>query len=202
VSPIESPENRRSPIDHALDLALFGPLGLALSARDALPVWVDTGRRRVSHDIEVARMVGEQAARVGRRMATDTLVGLGVLPGRPPPRPRGAPNPGPSAGARRSPADGTPGAAENGVSNRAAPSSNGRTGSGATLDRAAIDRATPDGSAELAIPGYDSLSASQVVQRLAGLAAAELEAVRTYEASGRGRRTILTRISQLQTGRS
>jgi hypothetical protein len=50
----------------------------------------------------------------------------------------------------------------------------------------------------LAIPGYDSLSASQVVQRLAGLAADELEAVRTYEAATRGRRTILARVSQLQ----
>ncbi|MDQ2729587.1 MAG: hypothetical protein M3Y91_17390 [Actinomycetota bacterium] len=51
---------------------------------------------------------------------------------------------------------------------------------------------------DLAIPGYDSLSASQVVQRLAGLAADELEAVRTYEAATRGRRTILARVSQLQ----
>jgi hypothetical protein len=54
---------------------------------------------------------------------------------------------------------------------------------------------------DLAIPGYDSLSASQVVSRLAGLAPDELEAVRAYEAASRGRRTILTKISQLQTGR-
>jgi hypothetical protein len=54
----------------------------------------------------------------------------------------------------------------------------------------------------LAIPGYDSLSAFQVVQRLAGLESHELEAVRAYESAGRGRRTILTKISQLQTGRA
>jgi len=58
----------------------------------------------------------------------------------------------------------------------------------------------PD-SGDLAIPGYDSLSASQVVQRLAGLAPPELDAVQIYEAAGRGRRTVLTKISQLQTGR-
>ncbi len=58
------------------------------------------------------------------------------------------------------------------------------------------------GSDELAIPGYDSLSAFQVVQRLAGLAPGELESVRVYEAAGRGRRTILTKISQLQAGRT
>jgi hypothetical protein len=50
----------------------------------------------------------------------------------------------------------------------------------------------------LAIPGYDLLSASQVVQRLAGLSPEELEEVRAHEASHRGRKTILTRIHQLQ----
>lgn len=51
---------------------------------------------------------------------------------------------------------------------------------------------------DLAIPGYDSLAASQVVQRLAGLSAAELAAVGAYESAHRGRRTILTRVRQLQ----
>lgn len=52
---------------------------------------------------------------------------------------------------------------------------------------------------ELAIPDYDSLSASQVVTRLPGLAPDELERVRAYEAAHRGRKTILNRIAQLQT---
>ncbi len=50
----------------------------------------------------------------------------------------------------------------------------------------------------LAIPGYDSLSASQVVSRLAGLTAPELDDVAAYEAVNRGRRTVMTRIRQLQ----
>ncbi|GIU83500.1 MAG: hypothetical protein KatS3mg008_0275 [Acidimicrobiales bacterium] len=50
---------------------------------------------------------------------------------------------------------------------------------------------------ELAIPDYDSLSASQVVPLLAGLTTEELEAVRRYERTHRGRRTILARIDQL-----
>jgi hypothetical protein len=50
----------------------------------------------------------------------------------------------------------------------------------------------------LAIHGYDSLSASQVVQRLAGLQEDELDAVAAYEAAHRGRRTILNRIDQLR----
>ena len=51
---------------------------------------------------------------------------------------------------------------------------------------------------ELAIPEYDALAASQVVPRLAGLSAAELEAVRMYETDHRARRTILARLDQLQ----
>jgi hypothetical protein len=53
-------------------------------------------------------------------------------------------------------------------------------------------------AALLAIPDYDSLSASQVVPRLAGLEPEELEAVRQYEAAHRARRTILSRVAQLQ----
>ncbi len=54
----------------------------------------------------------------------------------------------------------------------------------------------------LAIPGFDTLSASQVVQRLDGLSRAELVSVRAYEASTRGRRTILSRVDQLLDERS
>ena len=52
----------------------------------------------------------------------------------------------------------------------------------------------------LAIPGYDALAASQVVPRLESLSASDLEQVRSYELAGRGRRTILSRIAQLQAG--
>ena len=51
----------------------------------------------------------------------------------------------------------------------------------------------------LALPDYDSLSASQVIPRLQGLEPTELEDVRVYEAAGRSRRTILNKIAQLQS---
>lgn len=51
---------------------------------------------------------------------------------------------------------------------------------------------------DLAIAEYDSLSAQHVVRRLDGLTPEDLEAVRSYEECKRGRRTILTRITQLQ----
>jgi hypothetical protein len=50
---------------------------------------------------------------------------------------------------------------------------------------------------DLAIPGYDALSASQVVQRLGGLSREELAQVEAYEQAGRGRKTILSKIAQL-----
>ena len=53
---------------------------------------------------------------------------------------------------------------------------------------------------DLPIPGYDSLSASQVVQRLPGLSPEELDAVRAYELAGRGRKTVLLRVAQLRAG--
>ncbi|MDA8290385.1 MAG: hypothetical protein M0Z33_01710 [Actinomycetota bacterium] len=57
--------------------------------------------------------------------------------------------------------------------------------------------AAPD-ARELAIPGYDSLAASQVVRRLTALSADELDAVARYEEGNRQRRTILGRIAQLR----
>ena len=50
----------------------------------------------------------------------------------------------------------------------------------------------------LAIAGYDTLAASQVVARLDGLDADELEAVRVYEAAHRNRKTVLGKVAQLQ----
>jgi hypothetical protein len=69
---------------------------------------------------------------------------------------------------------------------------------------AATPSASPSGDTNgsqadplLPIPGYNSLSASQVVERLAGLSTAELEAVRAFEATHRKRRTILGKIDQI-----
>ncbi len=50
---------------------------------------------------------------------------------------------------------------------------------------------------DLAIPGYETLSASQVVRRLDGLGEAELLAIYEHEAATRRRRTILHRTQQL-----
>jgi hypothetical protein len=137
----------------------------------------------------MARMMGEYAVKAGQReaekldtQAQERLGDLGGSSARPAPAPS---RPAPAAAA--SPSEPAPAPA-------AAPSNgNGSGGNGST----ATARAS---GAELAIPGYDTLSASQVVTRLAGLSADELEAVRAYELSTRHRKTILSRVAQLQTG--
>jgi hypothetical protein len=52
-------------------------------------------------------------------------------------------------------------------------------------------------AADLPIQEYDGLSASQVVSRLNGLTPGELRAIRSYEESSRGRRTVLVAIDRL-----
>ena len=71
------------------------------------------------------------------------------------------------------------------------------TGTVGSTPPAAGPVTAPD-AAGLAIPGYDTLSASQVVPRLEGLTPSELDAVRAYEVATRGRKTVLTRIDQLR----
>jgi hypothetical protein len=160
-------EEKKSPIEQALDLLLYAPLGLAITAREELPKLIERGRQEVTGQVTMARVIGEFAVREGERQGAK-LVRDAAERMRPP-----AP---PETPAR--PAAAPPSAAPA----AAAPSPNG---------------ARPSGG-DLAIPGYDSLSASQVVPRLAGLSREELEAVRAYEASTRGRKTILNRVAQLQ----
>jgi hypothetical protein len=162
----------RSPVERTLDVLVFAPLGLALSARDVVPKLAEEGRQQMERQLRTARFVGEFAVRRLRRRADAALVELGLTP---------AQRPKPSAPIDVSRA---PSATSGG---------NGRAG------RDDGDRRTASDATALAIPGYDSLSASQVVQRLTALSHGELEAVRAYEESGRGRKTILTRVAQLQT---
>jgi len=94
------------------------------------------------------------------------------------------------------------------VENQSRPNPAPSTGNGERADAnstpapAPVDVASPQHNgavaATLAIPDYDSLSASQVVPRLESLSPDELDAVRAYESSHRGRKTILNKIDQLK----
>ncbi|MBO0693572.1 MAG: hypothetical protein J2P58_11795 [Acidimicrobiaceae bacterium] len=182
--------------DAFVDLAVYAPVGLALTAAEELPELIAKGRSRIEPQLGTARLVGQFVVAEGRRRVI-RYSGFGATGGVPP-RPADGSQTGTdtqttaegdspaSSDARRSAASkkaaGRPGTPSG------SPPSSARTG--ATDD-------VPD-VASLAIPGYDSLSASQVVQRLAGLSPSELAAVGRYEAATRRRRTILARVSQLQ----
>ena len=193
-------------IERTLELLLYAPIGIGLFLKENAPQFVDMfvsrGRAEVDHrheDVQqrvtTARSLGQVALAFGapmvRRRVEQTVADAqrraGELFGAPasdssPPRversadttvetsPPPAPAPAPVAA--------TP------APRNAAPSAPSTTNGSAS-------------SAGLPIPGYDALSASQVVERLVGLAPDELDAVHDYEASHRQRRTILGKIEQL-----
>ena len=165
---------RDDPGEQLLDLLVYAPLGLLLEARDLVPKLAAKGRQRMGGQVTVARMIGELAVRQGQRRAEAVVKRLREQP--------------PGGGTARPNAD-------------AAPETNGHRTDAAepaqTAPAPAGPAAAPD-AAGLAIPGYDTLSASQVVPRLEGLTPTELDAVRAYEVATRGRKTVLTRIDQLR----
>ena len=205
---------QRSALEGALDVLVYAPVGLALTAAEEIPKLAAKGRARVQDQIGVARMVGHFAVAQGRKEIEKRLGGA-------PPRPPAATaeqqdgtaeQQGSSGGAPGSPA---PARHFSNGNTSVDPRENALDDLPGDSDASVIDvdfgaaRPTLDAGlaalrgasidpAGLAIPGYDSLSASQVVQRLAGLAREELEAVGEYEAAHRARRTILTRVGQLK----
>jgi hypothetical protein len=186
-------------VERAKELFVYGPIGLAMYVRDTAPsflkVFVARGRaeveqrsKSVGDHLGQVREMGESAAGGGapqllklvadglarvRETAEGALDALGTLSGD-------------DSGFRA--ATGDPG-------HDARDGAGGETGAGATAATAPRSGARVD--AHLAIPDYDDLSASQVVDRLVGLGATDLEAIRSHEVSHRGRATILGKIEQL-----
>jgi hypothetical protein len=165
------------PAEQLLDLLVYAPLGLLLEARDLLPKLAEKGRQRLGGQVTVARMVGELAVRQGQRRAEKVLERLRQQN---------------SAGTGSRTAPAPPG---NGHRPGQATAAGTSAGPGPAPAPGTVAAA---GSSSLAIPGYDTLSASQVVPRLEGLSGAELDAVRAYEEATRARKTVLTRIDQLR----
>ena len=187
--------------ERAIDLLVYAPVGVALYLRDTVPTFVnlfvsrgraELGQRRQQAQGQVAqaKAMGEFAVNFGgpkvrehvekgiamaRKSAEAVLGGADgdELPDAgddvPPP-------------ARHAPSEPT-----------AAPT---RSAASEPAGESTTKSAAPK-AATLGIPDYDELSASQVVERLDGLQAGELDAVRAYEEAHRSRRTILYKIEQL-----
>ena len=177
-------------VEELVDVLVYAPVGLAATVVEELPALVEKGRSRLT----MARTIGQFAVVVGRQR-----IGQAVAERR---RSSSADEAGEGDG------DSGRAVAEDAPVTQPAPHHRDRPEHGGDRHKgtagpgearpAAGDGAAPD-PATLAIPGYDSLAASQVVQRLAGLSAEELAAVERYEEATRGRRTILGRIAQLSS---
>jgi hypothetical protein len=207
--------------DEVADYLFYAPVGLVLTVGEQLPKLVEKGRARVEQRVTVARAIGQFAVMMGRRKVEDLWqdragsgkgAGSGKSGGAGTDRAAAATTP--STGTDRTNrtdddaadvadpghgADGSgsfehpgaitsaPGSGELERDPAATPGDDAAAGSGVAI----LDPAS------LAIPGYDSLAASQVVQRLESLSREELEDVRRYEQATRARRTILGRVNQL-----
>src|SRR5438270_12457712 len=60
---------QRTPVDQALDLLLFAPLGLALTAAEELPKLIEKGRQRATMQAGLYRMLGQFAVNEGQQRA-------------------------------------------------------------------------------------------------------------------------------------
>jgi hypothetical protein len=187
--------------ERAVDLLVYAPVGVALYLRDTVPMFVNLfvsrGRAEVSQrrqqaegQVSQAKALGEYAFEFGgpmlreqvekgiaaaRKGAEAVLGGISEEP---------APSPQPSASAKAKP------------NSTATKPKKPKPEPAAERTEAGREEAKPSATG-LGIQDYDELSASQVVERLDGLQATELDAVRAYETAHRARRTILFKIEQL-----
>jgi hypothetical protein len=168
-------ERKPTPLEHAIDLFVHLPVGFLLELPHSVPRCIDRGKQEVEH-------LSHQA--------TSTLRALGLRPG------SADDEPDRHAGTSTAEPPEPPGSPASTTAPERTPD--------VTAPEASARPTTTDSSDpavdvdELPIPGYDSLSASQVIPRLDDLNDTELELVRSYEASARGRKTILSRVAQLQ----
>ena len=208
-----TPEAER-PLDRLvngmLDTFVYAPLGLVLLARDEIPKLAAQGRQRVEAQANLARMVGQLAVAQGRRQVrtlSDRLTAprddrdTAPVPSDRAPEGRepGRSVPVRDLGDERLPVP-QPETLPDSVPETAVATDSPIPPPSPPPTPSQGPASTPPAAADLPIPGYDSLSASQVVQRLPGLSPEELEAVRAYEQAGRARKTVLLRVAQLRAG--
>ncbi len=183
----------RDPVERAIEVLVFAPLGAGLFVKDTAPslidmlvargrAAVDRGANEIGTRVTTARSLGQVAVAFGVPMVRKRVQShLDDALGR--------------TSRTTSPTAVTPDPEP--VAETAPPITfNTYAHTPAASTAMSVNGNAPD-SADLPIPGYDALSASQVVERLSGLGRDELDAVHAYENAHRQRRTILGKIEQL-----
>ena len=208
--------DEQNPLERAVDLFVYAPIGVAMFAKDTVPTFLKmfvsrgqtelAARKKSLHDqANQYRTVGKFAVKYGgpvvkqqaeekldgaRRLAEETFSGRVVARNGGGGEPAAAPEPKTDTSSIAITNTETTGRVSNGTR------ANGADTKG---DSEPVAAPAPPVAPSLAIPEYDQLSASQVVERLDGLTPAELDAVRDHEVAHRGRSTILGKITQLTT---
>ena len=219
-----------TPIERAVELLVYAPIGLAMFAKDTVPTFMkmfvargqtEVAQRRKTAETQAGqyKTIGQMAVKYGgpevrrqaeaaagtvRKRAEDTLAAVNAVT-TPPPTPRTGSGTNGSTPNASAPAATTPPARTASTTTTSststskpktpkspvAPNVEAQTG-----ESAAPETSSPRQDA-LAIPDYDLLSATQVIDRLVGLARPDLLAVQAYETAHRARTTILGKIAQL-----
>src|SRR5438477_13000911 len=80
--------DRKTPVEQALDLFVYAPIGLALTAAEELPKLVEKGRDVVASRASMYRMIGKYAVDKGQQTAGRFVRGRTETAPRPGPPPR------------------------------------------------------------------------------------------------------------------
>ncbi len=175
-------EGESNPLQRALDLLVFAPVGVALTVVEDLPGLIGKGRQRFETDVQNARVIGQFVVTHGQRQLVERVGRL----------------------FRREEKEGAGDSwdSESGTAIEDQHATGAPVGTTAAKTPASASlKPAPDPAdgamVEGALAGYDTLSASQVVRRLESLGPDELRALHRHEASHRNRRTILNRAHQI-----
>ncbi len=172
------------PVDRCMEIFIYAPIGVAMFAKDAMPTVLKMFVSRGHTVIDDRRKHAQQQA--GRYKAVGQLAVK-----------YGSPVVKREAEARVGEAFRIAEDTFNGLT-----SARDRSGTN-FVTRETVPNAVDDQTdtridvSSLAIPDYNTLAASQVVERLQGLDPEELAAISEYESKHRARNTILAKISQL-----
>lgn len=216
-----------TPIERAVELLVYAPIGLAMFAKDTVPTFMkmfvargqtEVAQRRKTAETQAGqyKTIGQMAVKYGgpevrrqaeaaagtvRKRAEDTLAAVTAVTTPPETaRPESGTNgatPTVSVPAATTPPPRPRATTTKTSSTRTPKPKNAKAANVAEPGESTASETPSPRQDALAIPDYDLLSATQVIDRLVGLARPDLLAVKAYETAHRARTTILGKIAQL-----
>ena len=184
LSKHETVTDEKSSVEHAVEVVVYAPIGFILEVRKMVPTFVERGRQKV----QMAKIIGQFAVKQGQVEAEKRLGHVAaqadaVLS---------------EFGLRSTDKVTVEGLHEAGGNATVSPESPLVVVAHPVAAEPVAPVVPVVLAGDLAIADYDSLAASQVIPRLAGLEDDQLADVGRYETANRHRKTILGKIAQLQ----